>query len=61
MVELTVVLNCPLEESKVAGIMEIDWNQPFLLLKKRGRKEDSPTSILLSLSLFVVIDPSGPR
>lgn len=35
---LTVVLNCPLVESEVAGIMEIDWNQWLLLLKKQEKK-----------------------
>lgn len=35
---LTVVLNCPLVESEVAGIMEIDWNQWFLLLKKQEKE-----------------------
>lgn len=33
-----MVLNCPLVESEVAGIMEIDWNQWFLLLKKQEKE-----------------------
>lgn len=37
--ELTVVLDCPLVESEVAGIMEIDWKRPFLLLKKQEGKK----------------------
>lgn len=41
--ELTVVLDCPLVESEVAGIMEIDWKRPFLLLKKQeGKKKRFP-------------------
>lgn len=35
---LTVVLNCPCVESREAGIMEIDWNQPFFLLKKKEKR-----------------------
>lgn len=35
---LTVVLNCPCVESREAGIMEIDWNQPFFLLKKEEKR-----------------------
>lgn len=48
MFELTVVLNRPRVESEEAGIMEIDWSQPFLLFKKQEKKKIS----LLSHDLF---------
>lgn len=56
---LTVVLNCLLVESEVAGIMEIDWNQWFLLLNKK--KKGFCISTLSRSSVFVSIDLSVLR
>lgn len=43
-----MALNRPRVESEEAGIMEIDWSQPFLLFKKQEKKKIS----LLSHDLF---------